>query len=518
MARESGILLHISSLPSQYGIGTMGKEAYRFIDFLRKAKQSVWQILPIGPTGYGDSPYQSFSVFAGNPYFIDLDMLVEDGLLTSAQLKNSGLPLRSDTVDYGIQFQKRAPLLRLAFETGFDPGDPDYAAFLERNSVWIYDYSFFAALRVHFKYAPLSDWPISIKTREQSTMHSFGLMLEDEINFHRFVQFLFFKQYGALRDYARENGIRIFGDIPIYPSPDSSDVWSWPQDYQLDHSRNPKAVAGVPPDYFSKDGQLWGNPLYNWEQHKQEGFRWWMLRFAHLNGLFDMVRIDHFRGLHTYFCIPYGDKTARDGHWERGPGIEFVELIKSSFPLLKLVAEDLGDLDDDVRAFVDETGLPGMRVYQFAFDNPDSAYLPHNHVKNTVVYTGTHDNDTLSGWLSGKTKAVKLAREYLGLNNRKTDVLNIIRSGMSSVADLFIAPIQEYLELGSASRMNIPSVAFGNWVMRLNENDLTDKLAEKIASMTLLYARVEPDPPDPEDEVPDDDPAEKPALFPKIIR
>jgi len=473
----------------------MGKEAYRFVDFLKKAKQSIWQILPIGPTGYGDSPYQSFSVFAGNPYFIDLDMLRESGLLTEGEIQKSGLPVKSGPVDYGDLFIKRMPVLHKAFERGFDSADPDYEAFLARNAVWIYDYSFFAALKTHFKYAPLSEWQITIKTREQDAMHNFGIMLEDEINFHRFVQYLFFAQYGALKDYAAKNGVRIFGDIPIYPSLDSSDVWSWPQDYQLDHSRDPKAVAGVPPDYFSEDGQLWGNPLYNWEQHRLEGYRWWLLRFAHLYGLFDLVRIDHFRGLHTYFCIPQGDETARYGHWERGPGVEFVELIKTAYPDLQLVAEDLGDLDDSVHDFVRDTNLAGMRVYQFAFDNPDSPYLPHNHVKNTVVYTGTHDNDTLAGWLSKQSEESKKAREYFALNNRKTEVFDIIRAGMASVANLFIAPIQDYLELGSKHRMNTPSVAFGNWVFRLSENDLTDELAKKIAALTLLYARTEPEVP-----------------------
>ena len=496
MKRESGILLHISSLPSKYGIGTMGKEAYRFVDFLKKAKQSIWQILPIGPTGYGDSPYQSFSVFAGNPYFIDLDMLLESGLLTENEIKEPGLPEKSGPIDYGELFLKRMPILRKAFERGFVADDPDYLTFLERNAVWIYDYSFFSALKTHFDYAPLSEWQVSIRTREQGAMHILGSMLEEEINFHRFVQYLFFRQYGALRDYAAKNGVKIFGDIPIYPSPDSADVWSWPQDYQLDHSRDPKAVAGVPPDYFSDDGQLWGNPLYNWEQHRSEGYRWWLLRFAHLNGLFDLVRIDHFRGLHTYFCIPRGYNSARYGHWERGPGVEFVDLIKRTYPELQLVAEDLGDLDDSVHDFVRDTGLPGMRVYQFAFDNPDSPYLPHNHIRNTVVYTGTHDNDTLAGWLSKSSEEAAQAREYFGLGNRATEILDVIKAGMASVADRFIAPIQDYLELDSKHRMNTPSVAFGNWVFRLTETDLDDALAEKIAALTVLYARTEPELPE----------------------
>ncbi len=494
MKRESGILLHISSLPSKYGIGTMGKEAYRFVDFLKKAKQGIWQILPIGPTGYGDSPYQSFSVFAGNPYLIDLDLLIEDGLLSDSDIKEANLLDLPGSVDYGRLFETRMPLLRKAFMNGFRLDDPDYMSFLEGNSSWIYDYSFFAALKEHFGYQPLSEWPLGIKSREQDSMHNFGVMLEQEINFQRFVQYLFFKQYGALKSYANKNGVKIFGDIPIYPSPDSADVWSWPQDYQLDSHRNPKAVAGVPPDYFSEDGQLWGNPLYNWDQHKQENYRWWLLRFAHLNGLFDAVRIDHFRGFHTYFCVPYGDTTARDGHWEIGPGADFVALIRKSFPDLLLVAEDLGDLDDSVRDFVEETGLPGMRVFQFAFDAPNSPYLPHNHVRNTVVYTGTHDNDTLAGWLSEDTAAVRYAKDYFYLNDKEDEVFGIIRAGMASVADLFIAPIQDYLELGSESRMNTPSVAFGNWTFRISNDDINDKLAKKIKDLTLLYARAEIDP------------------------
>ena len=500
MERESGILLHISSLPSKYGIGTLGGEARRFVDFLKKAKQGVWQILPLGPTGYGDSPYQSFSVFAGNPYFIDLEQLVEDKLLSEREILDSGLSKKSGPVDYGRLFEVRTNLLRAAFRRGFNPEDQRYIAFLEQNDVWIYDYSFFFAIKTHFNHAPLTDWPLPIKTRAQDAMHSFGVMLEQEINFQRYVQFLFFEQYDALKKYAAERGVKIFGDIPIYPSLDSSDVWGWSQDYQLDHSRNPKAVAGVPPDYFSKDGQLWGNPLYNWEQHRREDYRWWMLRFAHLNRLFDAVRIDHFRGLHTYFCIPYGDKNARGGHWETGPGEEFVKLIKQAYPELLLIAEDLGDLDEDTRAFAKGTKLPGMRVLQFAFDQPNSVYLPHNHPENTVVYTGTHDNDTLAGWLSQKTKATALAREYFNLKSKKTEVYDIIRAGMGSVARLFIAPMQDYLELGSESRMNTPSTTFNNWTFRLSENDLSDALAEKIASLTLLYARAPLDEPQENDD------------------
>ena len=490
MGRKSGILLHISSLPSRYGIGTLGKEAYRFIDFLVKAKQKVWQMLPLGPTGYGDSPYQSFSVFAGNPYFIDLDMLKEDNLLTEAELEKSGLPKKIGNIDYGILFEKRIPVLKLAFNRGYNPNDKAYISFVENNAEWLYDYSFFAAIKDYLNHIPLSEWPLPLKTRDTEAMHSYGLKLEKEINLHRYIQYLFFKQYTLLKDYAAKKGILLFGDLPFYPSPDSSDVWSWPQDFQLDQKTTAqKASAGVPPDYFSEDGQVWGNPLYNWEQQKIEGYRWWLLRFAQQSKLYDMLRIDHFRGLHTFFSIPYKDTTARNGHWEIGPGIEFVKLIKDSFPNLKIVAEDLGDLDEGVKQFVKDSGLACMYVYQFAFDSVDSNYLPHNHNKNAVVYTGTHDNDTLKGFLSGRTKGARLARRYFNLTNRQTEVFDMIRIGMSSVADLFIAPIQDYLELPGSARLNTPSTTFGNWQFRIGEDDLSDSLARKIAEITLLYSR-----------------------------
>ena len=490
MERSSGILLHISSLPSRYGIGTLGRQAYNFVDFLKKAEQKIWQILPVGPTGYGDSPYQSFSVFAGNPYFIDPDMLLEEGLLTEADLAEYGPEDESGNVDYGMLFEKRLPLLRKAFIRGFDSSCISYQNFVKDNAVWLYDYSFFAAIKSHLNHIPLSEWPEDLKLREACAMHKYGVMLEDEINFQRYLQYLFFRQYSLLKAYAAKKGILIFGDMPFYPSPDSSDVWSWPQIFQLDkRTAALRAVAGVPPDYFSKDGQLWGNPLYDWNQLKKEDYRWFLLRFAQLGNLYNIVRIDHFRGLHSYFSIPAGDKTARNGHWEKGPGLEFTGLLSRLFPDLTIIAEDLGDLDADVKQFVKDSGFAGMNVLQFAFDAKDSPYLPHNHRKYSVTYTGTHDNDTLKGFFSGSGKNVSLAREYLNLKDRNTEIFDTIRAGMASVSELFIAPLQDYLELGSSSRMNTPSTTYGNWQYRVDKDVLDEKLAKKIADLTLLFCR-----------------------------
>jgi len=487
--RESGILLHISSLPSRYHIGSLGKEAYNFVDFLKKAKQSYWQLLPFGHTGYGDSPYQTFSVFAGNPYFIDLDLLVEDNLLTKDEVM-SHRDNKEEFVDYGHLFNTRIPLLKKAYKRGFDPNNEDYRIFLEQNVFWVHDYAFYFALKEHYNYAPVQEWPIGIRARQSDYMHSLGILLEETINFYRYIQFLFYTQFRALKKYANDNGIKIFGDTPIYASPDSADVWAMPQNFRLNHEFKPTVVAGVPPDYFSETGQLWGNPLYNWDFQKQDNYYWWRMRIEHMSRMLDALRIDHFRALHTYFSVPYGEETAKNGNWEIGPGMQFINLMKENFPNLQIIAEDLGDLDDSVLDFIKETCLPGMRVLQFAFDHPDSPYLPHNHEINSVLYTGTHDNDTLASWLKSDTDSVEKAGEYFDFEDCRDKVFRVIRYGMSSVCRIFIAPIQDYLGLSGKYRMNTPGTPSGNWQYRVASGQLSDSLAEKIADLTTLYGRT----------------------------
>ena len=493
--RSSGILFHPTSLPGKYGIGTLGKEAYAFIDFLKKSKQKLWQIFPLGPTGYGDSPYQSFSSFAGNPYLIDFDLLIEAHLLSEEDLKDIFFGDNEEYIDYGAIYNQKYPLLRKAYENFKSSDNNEMKGSLENfkreNSSWLNDYSLYISLKNHFNGLPWNEWPQDIKNRENAAMEHYKNELADDIEYHNFIQFLFFKQWGDVKRYANENGIKIIGDIPIFVAADSSDAWANPEIFLFDKERKPVKVAGVPPDYFSATGQLWGNPLYNWEKLKETNYSWWVERVRANLSTCDIIRIDHFRGFEAYWAVPYGDDTAINGQWEPGPGIDLFNAIKSQLGELPIIAEDLGLMTQGVIDLREATGFPGMKILGFAFDSgEENDYLPHTYTRNCVVYTGTHDNDTLVGWFQkAKEEDREFARNYL--NSRADEEIHwdAIRGAWSSVACMAISPVQDFLGLGSEARINTPGVASGNWQWRLKQGVLTDELAEKIAKLTKIYSR-----------------------------
>ena len=493
--RSSGILFHPTSLPGKYGIGTLGKEAYAFIDFLKKSRQKLWQIFPLGPTGYGDSPYQSFSSFAGNPYLIDFDLLIEAHLLSEEDLRDVFFGDNEEYIDYGAIYNQKYPLLRKAYEN-FKSSDnhemrENLEHFKRENASWLNDYSLYISLKNHFNGLPWNEWAHDIKNREHGAMEHYRNELADDIEYHNFIQFLFFKQWGDVKRYANENGIKIIGDIPIFVAADSSDAWANPEIFLFDEERKPVKVAGVPPDYFSATGQLWGNPLYNWQKLKETNYSWWVERVRANLSTCDIIRIDHFRGFEAYWAVPYGDDTAINGQWEPGPGIDLFNAIKSQLGELPIIAEDLGLMTQGVIDLREATGFPGMKILGFAFDSgEENDYLPHTYTKNCVVYTGTHDNDTLIGWFQkAKEEDRQFARDYL--NSRSDDEIHwdAIRGAWSSVANMAISPVQDFLGLGSEARINTPGVAAGNWQWRLRHGVLTDELAERIAKLTRVYSR-----------------------------
>ena len=493
--RSSGILFHPTSLPGKYGIGTLGKEAYAFIDFLKKSRQKLWQIFPLGPTGYGDSPYQSFSSFAGNPYLIDFDLLIEAHLLSEEDLRDVFFGDNEEYIDYGAIYNQKYPLLRKAYEN-FKSSDnhemrENLEHFTRENASWLNDYSLYISLKNHFNGLPWNEWAHDIKNREHGAMEHYKNELADDIEYHNFIQFLFFKQWGDVKRYANENGIKIIGDIPIFVAADSSDAWANPEIFLFDEERKPVKVAGVPPDYFSATGQLWGNPLYNWQKLKETNYSWWVERVRANLSTCDIIRIDHFRGFEAYWAVPYGDDTAINGQWEPGPGIDLFNAIKSQLGELPIIAEDLGLMTQGVIDLREATGFPGMKILGFAFDSgEENDYLPHTYTKNCVVYTGTHDNDTLIGWFQkAKEEDRQFARDYL--NSRSDDEIHwdAIRGAWSSVASMAISPVQDFLGLGSEARINTPGVAAGNWQWRLRHGVLTDELAERIAKLTRVYSR-----------------------------
>lgn len=490
--RSSGILLPISALPSEYGIGTIGKAAYDFIAFLAEAKQSWWQILPVGPTGCGDSPYQSFSTFAGNPYLIDLDLLCGEGLLEKNEI--DGVDWGSDParVDYGKLYTSRLPLLEKAAARGLNADRAEFDAFVRDNAAWLPDYALFMAVKRHFGMLPWYEWPDEgIRLRKAESVKSYAQLLKDDVELFEYIQFLFFRQWRSLRAYALEKGIGILGDLPIYVAMDSSDVWAQPRFFLLDKNNIPIEVAGVPPDYFSEDGQLWGNPLYDYEAMKSDGYGWWIRRVDGAAKLFDALRIDHFRGFESYWAVPYDSDTAKNGRWVKGPGMDLVGRLTAWFPNVQFIAEDLGTLSPEVHELLRASQLPGMKVLEFAFDPTEpSSYLPHRYCPDCVCYTGTHDNAPLAAWLDQlPAEELEFALRYLGLNEAEGFVRGIIRGGMSSVASLFIAQMQDYLELGGDSRMNTPGTLGGNWQWRMTRDQLSDSLASEIAAMTALYGR-----------------------------
>jgi len=489
MKRSAGILMPISSLPSNYGIGTLGKQAYKFVDFLSKAKQTYWQILPIGPTSYGDSPYQTFSSYAGNPYFIDLDYLVEDGLLSKADLK--GLESSEDYVDYGYLYETRFNILKIAFENGYHKDIKYVDSFLNSNP-FIKDYALYMAIKEHFDMKSWLDWPDQkIRKRDPETLEKYKEMLKDRIAFYEYIQYLFFKQFNDLKLYMNNNGIKLIGDIPIYIALDSSDCWMNPECFVLDEDYVPKQVAGVPPDYFTADGQLWGNPLYNYDYMKTNGYKWWIDRIGAASKIYDVIRIDHFRGFESFWAVPYGDKTAKNGYWVKGPNMDLVSIFKNWFSNVSFIAEDLGYLTPEVSKLLSDSGFPGMKVLEFGFDSREpSNHAPHAYTNNSVCYVGTHDNSTIMGWLTAANKNdVKYALKYLGLKDTTDFNWHMIKTGMASVSNLFVAQIQDYLGLDDSARINSPGSVGNNWKWRMKKGALKDSLAKKIADYTLMYER-----------------------------
>lgn len=489
--RKSGILQPVSAIPSNYGIGAFSKEAYEFVDFLEKAGQSLWQILPLGPTGYGDSPYQSFSTFAGNPYYIDLEQLIQKGWLTQNECDACDFGGQEAYVDYEKIYLSRYRLLRKAFQRSNIVKDADFIRFCDKNADWLDDYALYTAVKSAFDGAAWNTWDEEIRLRKPAAMKKYREQYAEEICFTKFQQYLFLTQWLALKKYANDKGIGIIGDIPIYVAFDSSDTWSSPELFQLDENGMPTAVAGCPPDAFSATGQLWGNPLYRWDYHKETGYAWWMKRIAACYELYDVLRIDHFRGFDAYYSIPFGDATAENGHWEKGPGYDLFRTMKATIGDQKVIAEDLGYLTPSVIKMVKKTGYPGMKILLFAFDSREpSDYLPHNYDHNCVVYTGTHDNDTIEGWMkSASRKDVAFARRYLGVNRNSELRWAMIRAALASTADTAVIPIQDYLGLDNAARMNVPSTLGTNWKWRVKKGQLTDTLAQTIAEMVKLYCR-----------------------------
>lgn len=491
MKRSSGILFPISSLPSSYGIGTFGKAAYEFADFLKAAGQKYWQVLPLGPTSYGDSPYQSFSTNAGNPYFIDLDMLIEDGLLTKEEVAKEKWGTNPRYVDYGQIYISRFRVLEKAKERGYKSLINEIGAFIDDNP-WVENYALFMALKKHFNMISWQEWPEEdIRLHDKDAVLKYKMELADDMEFYIFIQYLFFKQWDKLKKYINDLGIEIIGDLPIYVALDSCDVWAEPEFFSLDDENYPVEVAGVPPDYFSADGQLWGNPCYDWDAMKKDGYRWWLRRIEGAVKLYDVLRIDHFRGFDEYWAVPAGEETARNGQWKPGPGMDLVGLLSSTFPNTQFIAEDLGQPSPTVVKLLNDSKWPGMKVLEFAFDSGEANnYQPHTYDKNCICYTGTHDNATVMEWYQTAKKADrKYAREYLGISRFEKFNWGMIRGGMSSVAVLFVAQMQDYLGLGKFNRINIPGTKSGNWQWRLLKNELSDELAEKILQLVHMYER-----------------------------
>ena len=488
--RASGIVMHITSLPGPYGVGTMGKQAFAFVDFLQEAGQSCWQILPLTPTGYGDSPYQSCSAFAGNHYLIDLDTLIEEGLLKKSEVADIEWCRREEKADFGLLYNNRLAVLNLAYKRF--KGGKAFDVFCKDNAQWLEDYALFMALKAKFGGKPWYQWEDDLKFRDVDAMDEIKEELADQIRFHSFVQFKFFQQWNALRSYANKAGIEIIGDVPIYVPYDSVEVWSQPEMFQLDEDLDPIDVAGCPPDCFSEDGQLWGNPLYAWEKHAADDFRWWVRRMTAASKIYDIVRLDHFRGFEAYWAVPYGDKTARNGKWVKGPAMDFIHALKKNLPELKVIAEDLGFLTDEVLEMLAESGYPGMKVLQFGFDvTAPSDYVPYNHVPNSVVYTSTHDSHTALQWLQETDEdTLAYATEYMGLNEKEGMTWGIIRTAMASVSNLAMAQFQDYLELGEEGRMNCPGILSDcNWTWRAKCGTMTSDLAKRIRRLTIVYGR-----------------------------
>ncbi len=518
MEKGSGLLVHISSLPSKHGIGTFGKEAFAFVRFLEKAKQKYWQLLPLNPTGYGDSPYQSFSAFAINPYFIDLDLLVKQGMLTKEEVKKIKGGTNRLFVDYGVVYQERFDILRLAYHRGYETLKDKVAKFYKKNKVWLEDYAMFMTIKKLHNDVCWLEWKRDYRLHKRKAVQKAKEENFEEYNFWIFIQYLAFTQYQRLKTYAKRHGVKIIGDMPIYVSLDSADVWGNAKLFQLDSSRRPTKVAGVPPDFFSATGQLWGNPIYDYEKCRKTNYLWWRRRVKCMSKLYDLLRIDHFRGFEAYWAIPYGEETAINGQWVKGPGLELFEAIKKDAGNLQIIAEDLGVITKEVRMLKKATGFPGLKIFQFAFDDyyrclsmntthnewgeevpiPQDVYadpkrlkearltnsfLPHNYENNCIAYIGTHDNDVITNFIDEHQDQIPAMMDYLGIQDSQYLIDTMIGSLMRSNADVVIFQIQDLLKLDKYSRMNTPGTAIGNWQFRIDKKKLTKEFAEHLACM-----------------------------------
>ena len=492
MKRSAGILMPITSLPSPYGIGTMGKSARDFVDFLAEAKQTYWQILPIGPTSYGDSPYSAFSSYAGNPYMIDLDDLAAQGLLKKSEFKNLFWGNDPKRVDYEAIYNSRFIILRKATDRLIKTRWDELESFIHKERKWLKDYAMYMAIKVSLNNIALEEWPKAIRTRQPEAMEKAEKELHDDILFYEAIQFLFFEQWNRLKKYTNEHGVLLIGDLPIYVAKDSADVWANKDQFQLNKNGKPKEVAGVPPDAFSEDGQLWGNPLYNWPKMKKENYAWWISRIKQQLRFYDVLRLDHFRGFESYFAVPAEDTTAKNGRWRKGPGIAFFKAIEEQLGKQEIIAEDLGVLTPAVYKLVRSTGYPGMKVLQFAFDgNTNNEYLLHNHVKNSIVYIGTHDNDTVLGWLENADPSVKKqVKTYLHPDRQEGYNWSFIRAAYMSHCKLAVITMQDLLGIGSSGRINTPSTLGNNWQWRYSKKSFDKRLAKKLAAMADVYGRI----------------------------
>ncbi|MCR5652860.1 MAG: 4-alpha-glucanotransferase [Ruminococcus sp.] len=496
MARVAGILMPITSLPSPYGIGTIGKQAREFADFLSEAGQKIWQILPAGPTSYGDSPYQSFSTYAGNPYMIDLDMLVEEELISQEQLDVIDWGDNPNEVDYEKIYNNRFVVLKKAYDTYVEEYELDvFEEFKEDNAHWLDDYALYMAVKKSFDMKAWTEWPDeAIKMRKPAAIRRYKKKLADDIDFWKWIQFKFYEQWYDFREYVNDLGIRILGDMPIYVAMDSADTWANPDVFWLDETNTPVCVAGCPPDYFSETGQLWGNPLYDWDYLRATDYVWWFNRIAAAANLYDITRIDHFRAFNDYYAIPFGAENAIEGEWLDGPGMDFFNKMKEAIGDIPIVAEDLGDLSPGVKKLLKDSGYPGMKVLEFAFDgDEENDFLPHNFKNsNCVVYTGTHDNDTIMGWYEeGEADEINQAIDYCEISEDEEFNWGLIRTAYASKADYAVIQMQDILGLGTEARMNIPSTLGGNWVWRIDADALTDELAERLSWMSDTYGRLE---------------------------
>ncbi len=489
--RKSCIIFHISSLPSEYGIGKMGRHAFEFVDFLKDAGVKCWQILPLSPTSYGDSPYQSFSVNAGNPYFIDFEILEGDGLLEYPEYCDIVWESDPDKVDYSLIYDHCFDVLRVAYSRFRSSKFPAYRKFCEANKSWLEEYALFMALKFKNNGKAWYEWEPEIATHKIKAVADAKKELKNDIGFYKFIQFEFYRQWTALKSYANENGIEIVGDIPIYCALDSVEAWSEHKLFWFDRKCRPVRVAGCPPDDFSPTGQLWGNPLYDWDYHKKTGYKWWIDRIDFATRLYDIVRIDHFRGFESYYTIPYGNEDATIGEWKKGPNYELFRLAEEKLGKLNIIAEDLGFITPEVREMLDNCGYPGMKVLQFGFSDGENEHLPHNFTTtNCFAYTGTHDNETLNGWVETlDKKSLKFAKKYLNVKKKSDIPMAVVRSAWASVAEVAAAQMQDFLDSPKDARMNTPSTLGNNWQFRAKQSDFTSELAKKIRKLNKLYNR-----------------------------